>query len=62
MLERTHDSDEWEAFTNALTTNLTSFFREAHHFPSWPSTSRPEGAGHHLVLGGFHRRRAIPSP
>jgi chemotaxis protein methyltransferase CheR len=30
-LER-EGGDEWQSFTNALTTNLTSFFREAHHF------------------------------
>ena len=32
LLER-GDKSEWEKFVNSLTTNLTSFFREPHHFP-----------------------------
>jgi len=47
-LER-HGSEqpEWQAFVNALTTNLTSFFREAHHFP---------------VLAQHLQRRAAQAP
>lgn len=33
LLERDRGGDEWQQFVNALTTNLTSFFRESHHFP-----------------------------
>jgi chemotaxis protein methyltransferase CheR len=32
LLEQ-NDEQEWQAFVNSLTTNLTSFFREPHHFP-----------------------------
>jgi chemotaxis protein methyltransferase CheR len=32
-LLESNDEAEWEEFANSLTTNLTSFFREAHHFP-----------------------------
>src|ERR1700743_3805692 len=45
LLESENDPAEWEAFTNALTTNLTAFFREAHHFP---------------ILSEFVKRRAQP--
>ncbi len=32
-LLESNDEVEWQAFVNSLTTNLTSFFREPHHFP-----------------------------
>lgn len=40
-----HDGPEWQEFVNALTTNLTSFFREQHHFEIFGAhlKSRPMG-------------------
>lgn len=43
-----HDGPEWQEFVNALTTNLTSFFREQHHFEILADhlkKSKPAGAG-----------------
>ncbi len=44
------DETEWEAFTNSLTTNLTSFFREAHHFPILAEHLRKLGPVRPVVL------------
>jgi len=43
LLER-GDSKEFELFTNSLTTNLTSFFRESHHFPALAEHLRAQRA------------------
>lgn len=44
------DTAEWEAFTNSLTTNLTSFFREPHHFPIFAEHLRRSGASRPLTV------------
>lgn len=47
LLAANPESPEWVQFTNALTTNLTAFFREPHHFdilaelaPQWMQSHR----------------------
>lgn len=40
----THDGPEWQEFVNALTTNLTAFFREQHHFEIFATLLRSKPA------------------
>jgi chemotaxis protein methyltransferase CheR len=49
LLEQ-NDEREWEAFANSLTTNLTSFFREHHHFPLLADQLKKIGHSHPIVL------------
>ena len=48
LLERDVDA-EGQSFINALTTNLTSFFREAHHFDMLAAQLRGAGPGPHAI-------------
>jgi len=49
LLEQ-NDEQEWEAFANSLTTNLTSFFREHHHFPLLADQLKKIGSSRPIVL------------
>jgi chemotaxis protein methyltransferase CheR len=44
-LESQSDGVEWQEFVNALTTNLTAFFREQHHFEIFAQHLRSKPAG-----------------
>jgi chemotaxis protein methyltransferase CheR len=49
-LLESNDVKEWEEFANSLTTNLTSFFREAHHFPVLAEHLRTISGKHPISL------------
>ena len=49
LLDDDH-AEEWEAFTNALTTNLISFFRESHHFPLLADHVAKQKSGRQILL------------
>jgi chemotaxis protein methyltransferase CheR len=41
-----HDGSEWQNFINVLTTNLTAFFREQHHFEALSEWLRSDRSRH----------------
>jgi len=53
LLEHDESGDEFGEFINAVTTNLTSFFREAHHFDYLKQTLLP------AVMKANHASRRI---
>ncbi|WP_374011599.1 CheR family methyltransferase [Pseudoxanthomonas koreensis] len=50
MLDADPDAPEWQSFTNALTTNLTAFFREPHHFERLRAQLTAVGRGKSIRL------------
>ena len=50
VLLESNNEAEWEAFTNSLTTNLTSFFREPHHFPILAEHLRSLNGKHPIAM------------
>ncbi len=56
LLESDPNSAEWQAFVNALTTNLTAFFREAHHFRSWQNMLV---SGRAVIQSGVRRHQPV---
>jgi chemotaxis protein methyltransferase CheR len=49
MLDADQDGAEWQSFTNALTTNLTAFFREPHHFDRLRQQLQAIGTGNGVI-------------
>lgn len=49
VLEKNNEV-EWEAFVNSLTTNLTAFFREPHHFPLLAEHALKQSKTHRISL------------
>jgi chemotaxis protein methyltransferase CheR len=49
LVEADHGA-EWDEFTNALTTNLTAFFREGHHFDTLRERVRGWAVGRRLRI------------
>jgi chemotaxis protein methyltransferase CheR len=48
ILETQPESPEWQLFINSLTTNLTSFFREAYHFPVLAQHAQSRRSGYRV--------------